>query len=112
MLRDLVAGTIYGDSVRTEEVVVAPEADLSDAEGAIERCVAEAGLRVTMKGTVAAHKGSVHWHLKLREERGTLEVTLWPARKRVWLSVHANRGGGWVDEALGRLQAALAEALR
>jgi hypothetical protein len=97
--------------VRTEEIAVPPDAELLGAEEVIERCCAAAGLRVTMKGTVAAHPGSVHWHLKRGEERGTLEVTLWPARRRLWLSVHANRGGDWIDEALSRLKKALPDAL-
>ena len=77
----------------------------------MERCFGEAGLRVAMKGTLAAHKGCVHWHLKRGKERGTLEVTLWPAQRRVWLSVHANRGAEWVEGALRDLAGALPRAL-
>jgi hypothetical protein len=97
--------------VRTEEVPIPDSADLSRAESPIERCFADVGLDVTLKGALAAHKGSIHWHLKHGKERGTLEATLWPARRRLWLSVHANRGGEWVDEVLRRLIHALPEAL-
>ena len=45
-------------------------------------------------------------------ERGTLEVTLWPARRRLWMSVHANRGAEWVEGALRHLADALPGALR
>jgi hypothetical protein len=71
-----VTGTIYGSSVRTEEIAVPPDAQLLGAEEVIERCCEAAGLHVTMKGTVAAYPGSVHWHLKRGKEPGTLEVTL------------------------------------
>lgn len=97
--------------MRTEDVAVPDGADFAGAEGAVERCFGEAGLRVAMKGTLAAHKGCVHWHLKRGKERGTLEVTLWPARRRLWLSVHANRGGEWVEEGLAGLKEALGAAL-
>ena len=98
--------------MRTEEVAVPQAADLAGAEGEIERCFGEAGLRVALKGTLATHKGCVHWHLKRGKERGTLEVTLWPARRRLWLSVHANRSGDWVEGALRHVADALPDALR
>ena len=98
-------------AVRTEEIAVPDGIDLSRVDGAIERCFQAAGLHVALKGTVKAHQGSVHWHLRRGEERGTLEVTLWPARRRLWLSVHANRGGEWVEAALRDLADALPSAL-
>ena len=97
--------------MRSEEVTVPQGADFSRAEAALERCFEAEGLRVAMKGTLAAHKGCVHWHLKRGKERGTLEVTLWPARRRVWLSVHANRGGEWIEEGLVRLREAIEGSL-
>ena len=98
--------------MRTEEIPVPDDANLSRAEAAIERCFTGGGLRVALKGTLAAHKGSVHWHLKRGTGRGTLEVTLWPERRRLWLSVHTNRGGEWVEAALDRLAQALPGELR
>ena len=97
--------------MRTEEVAVPEGVDLEGAVGTVERCFGELGLRVAMKGTLAAHKGCVHWHLKRGKERGTLEVTLWPARRRAWLSVHANRGAAWIEETLGQLKHAVQATL-
>jgi hypothetical protein len=97
--------------VRIEEIAVPRDAQLLGTDEVIARCFEAAGLRVVMKGTVAAYPGSVHWHLKRAKERGTLEVTLWPARRRVWLSVHANRSGGWIDETVSALKQSLPGAL-
>ena len=44
-------------------------------------------------------------------ERGTLEVTFVPEPTRLWLVVHANREGAWIDEAVARLAALLDDAL-
>jgi hypothetical protein len=47
----------------------------------IEKAAALYGLQVRMKGTLRIYPGSQHWHLYKPGERGTLEVTLWPAGK-------------------------------
>jgi hypothetical protein len=89
------------------EVRVRPGADLSGAEHVVEESGAAAGLRQTLKGTLARCPGCVHWHFKSGDDRGTLEVTLWPARRRIWLSVKSGRTGTWIEEAAARLRAAI-----
>ncbi len=69
------------------------------------------GLRVRLQSSLAGHPGSLHWHLKRGNERGTLEVTFVPEPTRLWLVVHANREGAWIDEAVARLAALLDDAL-
>ena len=69
----------------------------------VEAAVGRVGLVVSMKGTLAKFPGCTHWHLKRGGERGVLEVTLWPAEKRLWLSVQDGRKGAWIDEAVERL---------
>jgi hypothetical protein len=80
-----------------------PTANLDRAEELIERCFAAVNVRVALRGTLATYPGCVHWHLKRESQPGTLEVTLWARRRRVWLAVHANRDGPWIAQAISRL---------
>lgn len=97
----------------TEHVLlVSPRADLSIAEPVIESCCAEAGLRVTLKGALAAYPGCVHWHLRHGNDKGTLEITLWPAQRRIWFKVASNRGGPWIAAAIEQLKPCIEGALR
>jgi hypothetical protein len=77
----------------------------------IERAIAAAGLRVTMKAELRAYPGATHWHLKRGREAGTLEVTMWPAGSRVWCSVQAGRRAAWIEDVLPSLIPALEGAL-
>lgn len=54
------------------------------------------GLSISMKGTLKKFPGSIHWHLKKGRERGTLEITLLHAERRLWFSMHENRSAEWV----------------
>lgn len=58
-----------------------------------------------MRGTLRAYPGSLHWHVEKPGERGTLEVTLWPAKPRLWLAVQAGRRARWIEEALPQIKA-------
>jgi hypothetical protein len=66
---------------------------------AIERLARELGLQVAVKTSLKSYPGSVHWHFKKEGSVGTLEATYWPAERRVWFSVHSNRGGAWTTHA-------------
>lgn len=76
-----------------------------DPEAAIESTVAELGLAISSKGTLRKFNGSVHWHIKRPGESGTLEATWWPKTGQFWLSVHANRGANWIEEAIAKIKA-------
>ncbi|HLV98591.1 MAG TPA: hypothetical protein VKT82_07940 [Ktedonobacterales bacterium] len=65
------------------------------------------GLKMRMRGTLHTYPGSLHWHFEKPGERGTLEVTLWPARQRLWLSVQAGRRARWIEDALPHIKAQL-----
>ncbi len=94
------------------EVPLPPVADLGRAEALVETCCAAEGLQATLKSTLAKHPGCLHWHYGRNGSRGTLEITLWPARRRLWLSVQAGRKGEWQEAAIIRLREAIGEVLR
>jgi hypothetical protein len=77
------------------------------SEEAIERLCQTHGLSITLKTTQSKYPGSIHWHLKKGRERGTLEVTLWPAQNRLWFSMQDGRKGDWVMPTAHRLKAQL-----
>jgi|SRR5215207_5388237 len=50
------------------------------------------------KGTLASYPGSIHWHFKMGTQKGTLEITWWEAKNRLWLKVAKGRMGNWMTE--------------
>ncbi len=93
------------------DVLVPAGANLEHIEQAVARTCAEAGLRNTLKGTLAGYPGCTHWHYAHPRERGTLELTWWPARPRLWLKVSAGRARPWLVALLPQLQHTLTVAL-
>jgi hypothetical protein len=76
--------------------------DLPDGadQRVIESACTAAGLSLSMRGTLKAHPGCVHWHFKNGTQAGTLEATYWPARRRAWFAVQDGRAAPWIDESL------------
>jgi hypothetical protein len=87
------------------------EVDISSAgarlEKEIERLCLATGLSITLKTTSAKFPGSIHWHLKKGRERGTLEITLWPAQNKLWFSMQDGRSADWVMKTARDLKAQL-----
>ena len=82
-----------------------------DVGAAIASAAAELGLSVASDGTLKVYPGSRHWHLRKPGTSGTLEVTHWPAKSRLWVAYHSNRiGDGWVAAAAQQLAAILGSA--
>lgn len=97
--------------MREIEVDIPAEARLDEAEAVIEAACAAAGLRLTLKGTLNAYPGCVHWHYKSGTEAGTLEITLWAVKRRIWFKVSAGRQGAWMEEKIGQLGMGIRENL-
>ena len=83
------------------ELTIFPHADLGHADKIIEGCCAAEGLRVSLKNSLAQFPGSKHWHFKLGDNPGTLEITLW--QRRIWCSVRAGRNAPWVKRLLSKV---------
>jgi hypothetical protein len=93
------------------DVPVPAEADLAHLEEIVETVCAGASLRRALKGTLASYTGSVHWHYAQARQRGILEITWWPARRRLWFKVSAGRSAPWIAARLPQLQQSLETAL-
>jgi hypothetical protein len=74
-------------------------ADFRKVEVAVERCCRELKLIQTMKDTLGKYPGCVHWHFKKESVSGTLEVTSWPSKGKLWITVQESRSAKWIDEA-------------
>ena len=51
------------------------------------------------KGTLAGYPGSTHWHFKMGKQKGTLEITWWETKNRLWFKVAKGRTGDWMEQS-------------
>jgi hypothetical protein len=95
------------------EIKLPPSPKWPDVIRAVEEAVTSEGLHVTTIGTLRTYPGSTHWHVKpIDGGRGTLEITLWPAGRRLWIKIQAGRRAPWIGVVLPRLQRRIPRALR
>ena len=97
-------GICYDVASMTEVELPVPHGDVV---ALFEAAALGFGLAVE-RGTLRKYPGCTHWHLTTPGQKGTLEVTWWPARNRLWLGTHANRRAAWQDAALSALTANMA----
>jgi hypothetical protein len=81
-------------------IAIADAADFGRAENKVENCCRRLGLVLGMKTTSAKHPGSIHWHFKRPAQSGTLEITVWPSKRRAWMTVRDGRKAEWMREVL------------
>ena len=83
------------------ELTISPHADFGSADKIIETCCAAEGLRVSLRTSLKKFPGCKHWHFKLGDNPGTLEVTLW--QRRIWCSMREGRTAPWVERVLPKV---------
>jgi hypothetical protein len=84
---------------------------LRNVERTVERLCRTHGLSMALKGSLSQYPGSIHWHFKKEKQKGTLELTLYPAKSRLWSKVQAGRKAPWIDETLPGLREEIESAL-
>ena len=77
----------------------------------VEKVCVSHHLVCVRKGTLAGYLGSTHWHFKMGKQKGTLEITWWEAKNRLWLKVAKGRMGNWMTENITALQKKIENAL-
>ena len=55
------------------------------------------------ESTLKQYPGCVHWHLNKPGEKGTLEATWWPKKRKFWLAVHENRRADWQEQVMDHI---------
>lgn len=88
------------------EVEIALRSGLAESEivRAIDVAARETGLTLVSKGSLGKYAGCTHWHYKLGNETGTLEITYWPSAARAWFSLRANRYALWMESLVPQLK--------
>jgi hypothetical protein len=70
----------------------------------IDAAIAALGLNVALLASLKSFPGSTHWHLKRGREPGTLEITWWPSRRRLWIKIQAGRSAAWIGKTAPQLK--------
>jgi hypothetical protein len=78
--------------------------DLKRAAKLIEEVCCSEGLSMSLKGSLSAYPGCIHWHFKKPHLKGTLELTLWHREGRIWSKVQEGRKAAWIDEVLPKIR--------
>jgi hypothetical protein len=94
------------------EIPLPRNADCLLVSKTIEKICISSGLRVTLKASLSKFPGSTHWHIKRRDDKGTIEITLWPAKHRMWFSIQDGRVGAWIEEKIGFFQGSFQRAFQ
>ena len=79
------------------------ELDLRLSAGQVLEECRRRGLTVRSERELAGRAGSHHWHLRMPDRPGTLELNEW--QNRVWVKVHPLRDGGWATALANELSA-------
>ena len=66
--------------------------------------MSDAGL-LTKQLALRSYPSATHWHIRQPGAQGTLELTYWPMRSRLWFAIHANRRAEWLAPAIDDLTA-------
>jgi len=95
------------------DFLIPEHCNLDGAEKLIEEVCSAAGLQVAMKGSLSTYPGSIHWHYKLgTKQKGTLELTLFIAGRRIWAKVQSGRKAPWIDDMLPKVRRSIESGLR
>ena len=86
------------------EVSVPGDVDLQTVDRVVVESAKALGLECRQDGELKRYPGSRHWHFASSGKKGTLEVTLWEKKHRLWLSTHDNRNAEWISEAIVELK--------
>ena len=77
----------------------------------VEKVCISHNLICARKGTLASYPGCTHWHFKMGKQKGTLEITWWEAKNRLWLKVAKSRMGDWIAENITTLKKKIENSL-
>jgi hypothetical protein len=93
--------------MREVEINIPKIDDTDEVIRRVESVLTSHELTMRSRGTVKSYPGCIHWHWKNGKQSGTLEVTLWPAKRRLWFKVQAGRRAAWIDQLIPALKADL-----
>ena len=98
--------------MREVDVEIPESVQSTDLMEAIERICVVHQLHCTLKGTLVTYPGSLHWHFKKGKQKGTLEITWWESKNRLWFKVANGRTGEWMEESMIQIKLELQKLFR
>jgi hypothetical protein len=93
------------------EIALPPQESSAVLVRAIEAALLEAGLEISLRGTLKKFPGCQHWHARPPGKTGTLEITLWPQAHRAWITIQDGRTAEWIAAKLPAVRTALRSRL-
>jgi hypothetical protein len=94
------------------EIKLPATMNLSKAEKAIDAALTANGLEIALRGTLKKIPGCIHWHARNPGQSGTLELTLWPRQRRVWITIQSGRDADWIAVRLPAVKKTLHQHLK
>lgn len=93
------------------ELQVPANASSEDVVEVVENVCISHNLICARKETLASCPGSTHWHFKMGKQKGTLEITWWEAKYRLWLKVAKGGMGDWMTESITAVKRKIEDSL-
>ena len=93
------------------ELQIPANASSEHVIGVVEQVCSSDGLTCARKGTLAGYAGCIHWHFKMGAQKGTLEITWWETKNRLWFKVAKGRTGDWIAENIAALKSKIEDSL-
>ncbi|SRR6266498_3663809 len=93
------------------ELLVPDRVNIDALVRAVEQICVANGLTCALKGTLASYPGCIHWHFTKGKQKGTLEVTWWESKHRLWFKLANGRKGEWINESMPRLKEQIEKSL-
>ena len=97
--------------MRDIEIRLPPDVDCDELSRVIDEAIAQVGLSTTLRDRLKKFPGCIHWHAKNGRQSGTLEITLWPEKRRAWFTVQDGRTADWIDAKLKVIQEVICQQL-
>jgi hypothetical protein len=97
--------------MRNIEIDLPPDVRPHEVAEAIDRAIVNAGLSITLRGSLKKFPGCTHWHAKLGRQQGTLEITLWLQKRRAWFTIQNGRAASWIADKMKSIASAIEQRL-
>ena len=93
------------------ELQIPADAKSDSVARVVEQICTANNLTCALKGTLASYPGCTHWHFRKDKQKGTLEITWWEDKNRLWFKVAKGRTRDWIDESMAKLKKQIESSL-
>jgi hypothetical protein len=98
--------------MQTINIAIPTDAADSVVVKTVEQAARAISLTTTLRTSTRSYPDSVHWHFKKQaEKRGTLELTYWPQKRKLWAKIQSGRTAEWISASLNQLKVEITHRL-